>query len=526
LAAGGVSVNSGGTVSPGNSIGTLNVTGTYTQEAGSTYEVELGAATGPTTPGTDNDLIDVTGNAVINGGTIDVTASGNPDAGTIYTVLRTTTGVSGPGFAAATDSLLLRDFIVVQGIDNVQLLTTRVVTDFAGAAHTYNQQQVGAALDTLNPVATGDIGAVIDELFLLTDDQQRAAFDQISGELHGTLAIVGVQRVSYVNRLLIAQLSTRLLADARRNQSLISHDAVVPRAASVGDDYVVRGQDACCTPDWDAWVLGYGLGGSVQSDGNAAGLNGSLGGVACGIHRWFEDCTVAGLMSTFGTSFVRTSQPNQSADVDFAQVGGYLQRSDCDGRYYLLAGSVGWDDYQTSRAINFGGIVRTASARYHGLQGSAYVEHGWQTCCGGYTVRPLGALQYVRVHQNSFTETGAGGLSLAVDSADTDSLRGFLGMQATWCSSTRRGWRVRPNLTASWMHEFADTFGFFAATFNASGSPSFSPRGLNQGRDWALLGVGVTITPRENVLLYASYDVQMNMRQTFHIGNGGLQLRW
>ena len=56
-----------GTLAPGNSIGTLNVNGTYTQAAGSTYQVEVNAAG-------QADRINVTGNATINGGTVQVLA--------------------------------------------------------------------------------------------------------------------------------------------------------------------------------------------------------------------------------------------------------------------------------------------------------------------------------------------------------------------------------------------------------------------------------------------------------------------
>ena len=56
-----------GTIAPGNSstIGTLNVNGNYTQNAGSTYKVKVGS---------QSDLINITGNATINGGTVDVHA--------------------------------------------------------------------------------------------------------------------------------------------------------------------------------------------------------------------------------------------------------------------------------------------------------------------------------------------------------------------------------------------------------------------------------------------------------------------
>ncbi|MBA4773827.1 MAG: autotransporter-associated beta strand repeat-containing protein [Sphingomonas sp.] len=76
-----------GTVAPGNSIGTLTVQGNYTQNAGSVLEIEFDA-------GGNIDLLDVTGNAVLNGGTIRFVGIGGAE-GQGGTFLRTGGTVTG-----------------------------------------------------------------------------------------------------------------------------------------------------------------------------------------------------------------------------------------------------------------------------------------------------------------------------------------------------------------------------------------------------------------------------------------------
>ncbi len=76
------------------------------------------------------------------------------------------------------------------------------------------------------------------------------------------------------------------------------------------------------------------------------------------------------------------------------------------------------------------------------------------------------------------------------------------------------------------MHEFLNTDSMLSAGFGAPGASTFAPRGLDLGSDWALAGAGLTIAPRETVALFASYDVQLGTRQTYHIGSGGVQLMW
>jgi len=76
-----------GTVAPGNSIGTLTVQGNYTQNAGSVLEIEFDA-------NGNIDLLDVTGNAVLNGGTIRFVGIGGAE-GQGGTFLRTGGAVTG-----------------------------------------------------------------------------------------------------------------------------------------------------------------------------------------------------------------------------------------------------------------------------------------------------------------------------------------------------------------------------------------------------------------------------------------------
>ncbi|HHQ13461.1 MAG TPA: autotransporter domain-containing protein [Chromatiales bacterium] len=474
---------------------------------------------------------------------MNVIASGTPDIGTIYTIVQTTTGVSGSGYTSVTDNLLVRDFLILQNANTIQLQTIAFTSNFAGLGQTYNQIQVGTALDTLNPTATGDMRTVIDALALLPAGPQRAAFDQISGELHGTLAITSLQHTNRLLGLLSDQLrnlspvgsgdffAMNQLPDVRLLSAQPSATSPIRLVSASSQEDIDPGQGtASAVPYdgnmWDGWVLGYGLGGNTQGDGNATGLNWSVGGTAFGIHRWLEEGTVAGFFGAYGASFVRTAGPNQAANVDHVQLGAYLRRFDGEGNYYLLAGSWGFDDYRTTRSISFGGITRTALGKYDGQQGAVYLERGWQRSWAGAVVQPLVALQYIHIHQNGFTETGAGALNLTVGAIETDSLRSFLGGRLMWERSTRLGWLVQPTVSARWMHEFLDTSGIFAARFGVPGGPVFAPRGLDQGRDWALLGAGLNLLPRDHLALYVSYDVQLNARQAFHTGSGGLQLVW
>jgi outer membrane autotransporter protein len=141
-------------------------------------------------------------------------------------------------------------------------------------------------------------------------------------------------------------------------------------------------------------------------------------------------------------------------------------------------------------------------------------------------VQPYSALQYVYVRQNAFTETGAGTMNLSVNGIDTNALRGLLGLRAaqTWQTDSGRCWI--PELRAVWMHEFLQPDTTLTAVFAPIGGSSFATRGLNFGRDWAVLGCGTQYVLNQNVSLFANYDLLVNTQQVWNAGSGGVQVAW
>jgi autotransporter-associated beta strand protein len=521
-----------GTVAPGNSIGTLTVNGAYTQNAGSTYEVELNDA--GTVPGVNNDLIDVVGapgTATINGGVVDVqAAAGTYAAGTTYTILQSTGAVSGPGYTSVTDNLALRDFSMVYNPNSIDLIVQRVGGGFALTGLTYNQQAVGDSLDAISSLATGDMGLVLDELLIAAPTDQRMALNQMSGEIHGTLATLGLQQSSQLLQLLHRRLRTSVAQPRLRFAQAIEANAVDQEQIQLvsyhdsGDQpsrhHHAHRCNSCNT--WSGWALGYGLGGNAEGDGNASGADYSLGGTLFGIERWLGTHTVIGTYGGYGQSHVTTVGPDQRATVDSGQVGGYLRHRARMG-YWLASGGFGYDDYDSDRVISFGGIDRVAQGDYSGQQATAYLERGLSSNWKQAVITPFAGLQYIYLHQNGFGETGAGALNLVVDDIDTHSLRSLLGIDIRTLSHQHGKVCLNHRLHSLWMHEFLDTEGVVLARFSPANSPAFNAQGLDLGRDWAVLGYALDVQPHNNAKMYAGYDIQFNEHQTFHVGSAGLQ---
>jgi outer membrane autotransporter protein len=248
------------------------------------------------------------------------------------------------------------------------------------------------------------------------------------------------------------------------------------------------------------------------------------GGAQVGLERALDHHTLLGFYGGYAGARVTADAPRQSTQFNGGQFGAYFRRA--RGRHYWLAiGGFGFRGYHSRRGLQFGGVHRAAAGDYAGWQSAAYLERGatfrWRAC----QLQPLVALQYLYLRQNGFTETGAGAANLAVSGIDTHSLRIIPGVRLRRFFATPGG-SLTPEFRALWMHEFLDAASLVTTRFAATPGAGFTVRGADSGRDWALLGAGLNWQANQRLSLYAGYNLQINARQAFHLGSGGLQYRW
>ncbi|WP_218933899.1 autotransporter outer membrane beta-barrel domain-containing protein [Rubripirellula lacrimiformis] len=260
---------------------------------------------------------------------------------------------------------------------------------------------------------------------------------------------------------------------------------------------------------WGGWMQGYGIGGSADGHLGVSGFDYGGGGTQLGLFRHIDAHTMVGFFGAYGYQNISTDDGSE-ADVNSGMLGMFLHRNDHEGNYYTLASSASYDDYDTSR---IGGIT----SNFDGVQTGTYLERGWERNLGGLKVQPNVALQYLWVHQDDHVETGGA----SIDDVDGHSLRSMVGANFYGNRHVHGalGWRWTPNSRASWMHEYLDPATSVTGT---QGGSSFATNGLDLGRDWALLGVGLQGDRNAALTLYANYDLQVNDRQRFHTGSGGL----
>jgi fibronectin-binding autotransporter adhesin len=503
---GATSILAGGTIAPGNSIGTLTVKGDYTQAAGSTYQAEVD----PATLGS-SDRILVGGTATLEEGAIlnvVKTAPHDYQPGARYDVLTAQGGVKGA--YKLTGDTDLSAFIGLRQAttdDGVYLLTFQS-KPLAAAAATPNQAAVAnaippavptvapptapTAVQPAAPVATRPTATAAAQpatpsaaqvqparsvlttalLNQQTDAAARAAFDQLSGDVHASVKGALLDDSRFVRGAALDR-----LRDASCNASPSSVDGAATTCSA-----------SRSTPS--VWASTFG------SWGHAAQLDRTIGGFAAGADVAVGDTWRVGVMTGYSHSSFQADARHASAKSDDYHLGVYggSRWGDLSLR---LGTAYTRHDIDTTRDVTFSGFSGKPEAEYRASTTQAFGELGYQVQAGAVALEPFANLAYVNLHTNRFNERG-GEAALRSNGTDNDATFTTLGLhaQTEWALG---GVPVTAKGTLGWQHAFGGTVP--NARFSLAGGRSFDIEGTPIARDAALVEAGLNfkVAPQANL---------------------------
>ncbi|KRE16692.1 hypothetical protein ASE66_08685 [Bosea sp. Root483D1] len=500
-------VANGGTIAPGNSIGTLTVNGAYVQNAGTVYEVEVD-------PGTvTSDRIQVHGNAMLANGAavlvINYTGAAYV-AGQRYTIL-TSTGLSGSYGAdiAIGPILSLRN-----STDATNAYLTVVQTNTAGGiGGTGNEQAVGQAVDSL-PTGNAAQTGVYNQASL---DAARRALGQLSGEIHASARAVLVDE----SWLLRAAVNDRL----RSAFGTVGSSPMATLSYGFTADLAPRIQGAMprlpAAERFAVWGQGYGSWGRTSSDGNAASLSRSTGGLLVGADAAVLENLRLGVVAGYSRTQFDVNRRLSSGESDNYHLGLYG-----GGQFGALSLRTGlsytWHDLSTRRGIVAAGLGDTLRAGYDAGTAQAFGELGYRIEFGQVAFEPFAGLAYVVLRSDGFTERG-GAAALSSGSDDTGLGYATLGLRAA--TTTRlAGADLTLRGGLGWRHAFGDVDPKTTLAF--TGSNPFSISGLPIARNAALLeaGLGLSISPSATLSL--AYTAQLAQDTQDHAFKANLAVRF
>ncbi|SEG35993.1 outer membrane autotransporter barrel domain-containing protein [Bosea lathyri] len=416
---GGFAANAGGTVAPGNSIGTLNVSGNVSFAAGSTYQVEINAAG-------QGDRINTSGSATLAGGTVQVLAEGGSyAASTNYTILTAGGGVSGH-FAGVNANLAFLTPSLTYDAQNVILTMARNDTSFGPGsgnfiARTRNQSGIAIAAERL-----GAGNRVYDTVISATADEARAGFDLLSGEAHAQGVAVAIGESRLVREAILGRLRGPLLVTQGSSVTAdFSSDLPTPKGATMLPAPRFEERFA---------VWGEAVGAQVNSngDGNAAGLSQRIGGAILGADLKLYDTGASSLTVGVAGGYTRSN-----FDVDARLSSGRIESGHAalyaDARFgaWRLDGGLAYSFGETSltRQVQLRGFSdRLRSDRDSQLL-QAFGEFGYAFRFERFAIEPFAQLALLRISSGSAVEQG-GPAALRVSSGEQNLGFATLGLRS------------------------------------------------------------------------------------------------
>lgn len=503
-----VTVAAGGVHAPDNSIGVQTIAGDYVNHG--TLRIEAAPA--------DADRVVVAGAVDITGATLDLVlapagaAGWNILNGPFVIIDKQGTGTVTGTFGTVARNLLFLDALLdYAGGDgnDVTLELSRNDLAFAGVGRTRNQRAAGGAIDTL-----GGASPVWRAIALANDPGiVRAGFDALSGEVHASAKTALVE-------------DSRFVRDAIDGRLRAAFDGAAASPAPV----LAYGPDAApvaVVPDHAGaafWGHAFGSWGHRDSDGNAARLDRSAGGLLAGADapapgNWRFGAVAGYSRSAFAAPGRASS--GWSNTYHFGLYGGTTWNLAGGDLAFRAGAAYSWSDVATSRNVAFPGLADTLTARYGAGTTQVFGELAYGMRAGGLAFEPFANLAYVNLHTNGFTEKGKGA-ALTSGPADTDAAFTTLGLRASTRFSLGAAAATLKGMLG-WRHAFGNVTPNAAMRFAAGGN-AFAIAGAPIARDAALVEAGLDLALSPAATLGVAYSGQFgsgtadqSVRATFNM---------
>ena len=438
-----------GTVSPGNSPGTINVTGNYVQSATGTLLIEIASAS-------SFDHLVVTGSAAL-AGTLQVnTLGGYNPVGQSYTFLNaaSVTGTFGTFTTNFTTAAAIQA-VVVYAPTSATVAFAQL--PFAGFAITPNQVATAHAAQA-SPALTAALDVV-----------------PLAGQFPAALNAISPQDYQVWSDFAFA--SATALAD---------HLLQSGRMPTGCDDYYFEGgqRRGRARSDLDLGSSTY-----TASTGLVGGNRALNANTAVGAYFGYGK-TIGSLGSGGGST---TTVKDKTIGVRAAWTSGPMFAE------AMLA--YGMDSYDSTRAISFPGSSALATSSTHGHQWTTGMTFGQDFKSANLTVSPFAGLLASRWQANSFTEAGAGAFNATLGDQRAHSFRSQLGVEARYTLGI-----IQPHVRAAWLHEFSDNSRAMPASFGPTNTFALATR--KAPRNTAVYSAGVDVLIGPHALLYSEVTAQ------------------
>ncbi len=487
----GGNLTNSGLVGPGDSgPGTLTVNGNYTQNSNGTLQIQIGG-----TAAGQHDLLSIGGAASLNG-TLQLVRlnnfTGAPGDKIIF--LTAAGGVSGT-FATVNTGTIANATIVYEPTDVALEFGQVSFASLTGL--TRNQRSVASELDEVS-----------------TDSRETALITFLGSQPLGKLPhdfdliapeeLTAIYEIGFSQAIAQADDLERRMDDIRAGSNGFCATGLAPQGYTKESEGKDKNPPPAFVPApenrWGIFVTGSGDFVHVgNDDDNAHGYNLNTGAVTFGLDYRLLHNFALGIYGGYAGDDADLVG-HGSITMGGGNVGGFATWF-CGGLYVDAAGGGSWNNYDTRREA----LLGEAHGSTNGDEANVLIATGYDWRWNCLNVGPLASFQYTYVHIDQFTEQGSLA-PLEIQDQNQDSVRSTIGLRASYDIKGDHGAIVRPEVRASWLHEYGDQAYPFDSRLASGAGDVFAVWGPTIGRDAALVGAGITVKCGPTFSIYAAYD--------------------
>ncbi|MFN7755573.1 MAG: autotransporter domain-containing protein [Holosporales bacterium] len=557
LETGNITVNPGSTLNIGTgnlaSTGTLQNSGTIMIAPGQSLTASTVAPSGlgslsigvraavGANPASAGKLVLAGGGVDLDGATVAVAVDGNSGfipVGTTFTIIDANGALTGALPTDVTSNSILYKFSLSKNAGDIVLTTTGSVASIATNPNNANVANtllnLGAITDatlaqTQNNLTNATNSAAANRVLestLPTMDGgvSQSAFNvnnQVQGITTGRLEHI---REGFNNRSgsIIRQNSfaSSLSQSVRSDDSVGFSNASYNTVAANSDIRAMLGNNETRVSVSDnVWLQGFGQKATQNTRDFIQGYDATTYGIIMGAdtHEIFDSGTV-GIAFNYGKAKI-DSKNAADARNNVDSYGVIVYGTHPVTETVFFDGQLGYNFNQIdSTRNNVGGTGLTAKANYGANQYSARGLVGKDYQVGsGFMVTPTVSLTYTRLAVQGFTETGANGVNLKVNSSEYNILDLGLGVRAERVFTTASGMQIRPSAHAGYRYDMIGDKIQTTSTFTGGG-PAFTTTGGEAQKSKFNIGGGIGVGTLHDWQLSAEYDYEIQTDYSAHSG--------
>jgi|GEM_PF-1486358 len=269
------------------------------------------------------------------------------------------------------------------------------------------------------------------------------------------------------------------------------------------------------------WMKGFGAHGNQDQKSGFAGYNSKTWGTAFGADTLLENNWLVGAAFTYARTDVDMTnfRDGDNSDIKTYQATAYTSHD--FGKWYLD----GMLSYAEQRFNSRRDTVITGIAKgnFDGHQVATRITAGMPFSLSAVTtLTPTIGLEWNRLKQDSYTETGAGALSMNVQGETANRVRSVIGARLA-TEMLSNGITIKPSLRASWRHDFNNDGIDSTSTFTGGGASFKTP-----GQDLASnsYNVGATLAFQRSGNFIFSAHVDGEKASGYNAVSGQIMGQW